>query len=122
MGVIPGPPSKIVFSPATISFDAFEIDVPILTTDGPSLANFNEQVDTKICESCSRESCLGRVVLRTHALNDTDRTSIIFVDGAALLCNSDGCPLEGPPDSRDRAPRPRTPIIPSINIELVVPV
>ncbi len=122
MGVIPGPPSEIVFSPATISFNAFEIDVPILTTDGPSLANFTEQVDTEICNSCSRESCLGRAALRTHALNDTDRTSFLFVDGAAVFCNSDDCPLEGPPDDSVREPRPQTPTLPSIGVELVSPV
>lgn len=106
MGVIPGPPSKIVFSPATISFEALELDVPILTTGGPSLAKFTKSVDTEICASCSRESCLGRAVLRTHVFNDTDRSSFVLVDGAAIFCNSDDCPLEGPPDGGVREPEP----------------
>jgi hypothetical protein len=121
MGVIPGPPSKIVFSPATISFDAFEIDVPILTTDGPSLANFTERIDAEICNSCSRESCLGWAALRTQALNETDKVSILFVDGAAVFCKNDDCPLEGPPDDGVRAPRPQVPTFPTSRIETPLP-
>lgn len=117
---VTAPPSKIVFSPASVAFNAFEIDVPILTTDGPSLANFTERVDAEICNSCSRESCLGHAALRTHVFNPTDRASFIVVDGADLFCNSDGCPLEGPPDSKDRAPISHAPILPAIRVELDV--
>lgn len=112
--LLPRPPRRIVFTGITESFDALDIRVPILTTEGQSLANFTEQVDNQICSSCSRESCLGRAALRTTVLNETDRTSIIMVEGAEVLCPSDGCPLEGPPDSGDREPRPYIPPPPSL--------